>query len=56
MLIVMKPSSANRKAPCGFGPLGVPTFVFENEPFFSQDRIRPLVWTPGKGLIRRSGC
>jgi 2-hydroxychromene-2-carboxylate isomerase len=35
--------------------LGVPTFVFENEPFFGQDRIDLLIWRmKGKGLTRRS--
>jgi 2-hydroxychromene-2-carboxylate isomerase len=38
------------------GHWGVPTFVFENEPFFGQDRIDLLIWrTQGKGLIRRAG-
>lgn len=36
------------------GHWGVPTFVFENEPFFGQDRIDLLVWRMrGKGLARR---
>ncbi|MBH5385853.1 2-hydroxychromene-2-carboxylate isomerase [Bradyrhizobium diversitatis] len=36
------------------GHWGVPTFVFENEPFFGQDRIDLLVWRmQGKGLTKR---
>ena len=36
------------------GHWGVPTFVFENEPFFGQDRIDLLIWRmQGKGLTRR---
>lgn len=36
------------------GHWGVPTFVFENEPFFGQDRIDLLVWRmESKGLTRR---
>jgi 2-hydroxychromene-2-carboxylate isomerase len=32
----------------------VPTFVFENEPFFGQDRIGILIWRmESKGLTRR---
>jgi hypothetical protein len=32
----------------------VPTFVFENAPFFGQDRIDLLIWrTESKGLTRR---
>jgi hypothetical protein len=31
----------------------VPTFVFENEPFFGQDRINLLIWRlASKGLTR----
>jgi 2-hydroxychromene-2-carboxylate isomerase len=37
------------------GHWGVPTFVFENEPFFGQDRIDLLIWRmESKGLKRRS--
>ena len=37
------------------GHWGVPTFVFENEPFFGQDRIELLIWRmQSKGLTRRS--
>jgi 2-hydroxychromene-2-carboxylate isomerase len=36
------------------GHWGVPTFVFENEPFFGQDRIDLLIWRmQSKGLTRR---
>jgi hypothetical protein len=35
------------------GHWGVPTFVFENEPFFGQDRIELLIWRmESKGLRR----
>ncbi len=37
------------------GHWGVPTFVFENEPFFGQDRIDLLIWRmQGNGLTRRA--
>jgi 2-hydroxychromene-2-carboxylate isomerase len=36
------------------GHWGVPTFVFENEPFFGQDRIDLLIWRmQDKGLNHR---
>jgi hypothetical protein len=36
------------------GHWGVPTYVFDNEPFFGQDRIDLLVWRmESKGLTRR---
>ena len=39
------------------GHWGVPTFVFENEPFFGQDRIELLIWRmESRGLTRRSRC
>jgi 2-hydroxychromene-2-carboxylate isomerase len=32
----------------------VPTFVFENEPFFGEDRIDLLIWRlESRGLTRR---
>lgn len=38
------------------GHWGVPTFVFEHEPFFGQDRIDLLIWRmQSKGLARRDG-
>ncbi|MEA2868160.1 MAG: hypothetical protein QOE39_2875 [Bradyrhizobium sp.] len=37
------------------GHWGVPTFVFEKEPFFGQDRIGMLIWRmESRGLTRRS--
>jgi 2-hydroxychromene-2-carboxylate isomerase len=37
------------------GHWGVPTFAFDNEPFFGQDRIDLLIWRmESKGLKRRS--
>jgi 2-hydroxychromene-2-carboxylate isomerase len=45
----------NEKAHAASGHWGVPTFVFENEPFFGQDRIDLLIWRmQGKGLTRRA--
>ena len=44
----------NEKAHAASGHWGVPTFVFENEPFFGQDRIDLLIWRmQGKGLTPR---
>ncbi len=44
----------NEKDHATSGHWGVPTFVFENEPFFGQDRIDLLIWRmQGKGLTRR---
>jgi 2-hydroxychromene-2-carboxylate isomerase len=44
----------NEKDHAASGHWGVPTFVFDNEPFFGQDRIDLLVWRmQGKGLMRR---
>ena len=44
----------NEKDHAASGHWGVPTFVFENEPFFGQDRIDLLIWRmQGKGLTRR---
>ena len=45
----------NEKAHAASGHWGVPTFVFENEPFFGQDRIDLLIWRmQSKGLTRRA--
>jgi 2-hydroxychromene-2-carboxylate isomerase len=45
----------NEKAHAASGHWGVPTFVFENEPFFGQDRIDPLIWRmESRGLTRRA--
>jgi 2-hydroxychromene-2-carboxylate isomerase len=47
--------SDNEKAHAASGHWGVPTFVFENEPFFGQDRIDLLIWRmESRGLTRRS--
>jgi 2-hydroxychromene-2-carboxylate isomerase len=44
----------NEKVHAASGHWGVPTFVFENEPFFGQDRIDLLIWRmESKGLTRR---
>lgn len=44
----------NQAALAQSGHWGVPTFVFEGEPFFGQDRIDTLRWRLGKlGLRRR---
>ena len=46
--------SDNEQAHAASGHWGVPTFVFENEPFFGQDRIGMLIWRmEGKGMTRR---
>jgi 2-hydroxychromene-2-carboxylate isomerase len=45
---------ANETAHAESGHWGVPTFVFENEPFFGQDRIDLMIWRmESKGLTRR---
>ena len=45
----------NERDHAASGHWGVPTFVFDNEPFFGQDRIDLLIWRmQGKGLTRRS--
>jgi 2-hydroxychromene-2-carboxylate isomerase len=45
----------NEKAHAASGHWGVPTFVFENEPFFGQDRIDLLIWRmESRGLTRRA--
>ncbi|MBA7474599.1 MAG: 2-hydroxychromene-2-carboxylate isomerase [Bradyrhizobium icense] len=45
----------NEDAHSASGHWGVPTFVFEGEPFFGQDRIDLLTWRmESKGLTRRS--
>jgi 2-hydroxychromene-2-carboxylate isomerase len=44
----------NEAAHAASGHWGVPTFTFENEPFFGQDRIGLLIWCmESKGLTRR---
>src|SRR5215472_6309256 len=48
--------TANEKDHAASGHWGVPTFVFEKEPFFGQDRIDVLTWRmESKGLTRRNG-
>jgi 2-hydroxychromene-2-carboxylate isomerase len=47
--------AGNEQDHAASGHWGVPTFVFENEPFFGQDRIDMLIWRmESKGLTRRS--
>ncbi len=47
--------TGNERDHAASGHWGVPTFVFDNEPFFGQDRIDLLVWRmQGKGLARRA--
>jgi 2-hydroxychromene-2-carboxylate isomerase len=47
--------AANERDHAASGHWGVPTFVFENEPFFGQDRIDLLIWRmQSKGLTRRA--
>jgi len=44
----------NEAAHAASGHWGVPTFTFDNEPFFGQDRIDLLIWRmESKGLTRR---
>ena len=44
----------NQKDHAAAGHWGVPTMVFEGEPFFGQDRIDHLVWRmQQRGLARR---
>ena len=46
---------ANQQALAAAGHWGVPTFVFEGEPFFGEDRIDTLRWRLGlRGLARRA--
>ena len=48
--------AANQAALEAAGHWGVPTLVFEGEPFFGQDRIEMAVWRmQQKGLARRTG-
>jgi 2-hydroxychromene-2-carboxylate isomerase len=47
--------AGNEQDHAAAGHWGVPTFVFENEPFFGQDRIDLLIWRmESKGLTLRS--
>ena len=46
--------AGNEQDHAASGHWGVPTFVFDNEPFFGQDRIDLLIWRmESKGLTRR---
>lgn len=48
--------SGNERDHAASGHWGVPTFVFEGEPFFGQDRIDLLIWRmESRGLTRRPG-
>jgi 2-hydroxychromene-2-carboxylate isomerase len=48
--------TTNEKDRAASGHWGAPTFVFEKEPFFGQDRIDLLIWCiQSKGLARRDG-
>ena len=48
---------ANQQALAAAGHWGVPTFVFEGEPFFGEDRIDTLRWRLGRrGLARAGGA
>ena len=40
--------AVNEQDHAASGHWGVPTFVFENEPFFGQDRIDLLIWRIGR--------
>jgi len=44
---------ANQEALTAAGHWGVPTFVFESEPFFGEDRIDTLRWRLGNAGLQR---
>jgi len=44
----------NQDALAKAGHWGVPTFVFEGEPFFGEDRIDTLRWRLGKHALQRN--
>lgn len=44
----------NQKALAEAGHWGVPTFVFNGEPFFGEDRIETLRWRLGKHGLQRA--
>jgi len=49
--------AANEAAQTEAGHWGVPLFVFQNEPFFGQDRIEDLVWRMKQhGLAERAAA
>ena len=43
----------NQQALSAAGHWGVPTFVFEGEPFFGEDRIDTLRWRLDKRAVQR---
>jgi 2-hydroxychromene-2-carboxylate isomerase len=48
--------AANQDSHTSAGHWGVPTMVFENEPFFGQDRLDMLLWRlKQRGLAPRAG-
>jgi 2-hydroxychromene-2-carboxylate isomerase len=48
--------ASNEKDHAATGHWGVPTFAYEGEPFFGQDRIDHLIWRlQGQGMNKRSG-
>jgi 2-hydroxychromene-2-carboxylate isomerase len=47
--------ASNEKDHTATGHWGVPTFAYEGEPFFGQDRIDHLIWRlQGQGMTKRS--
>ena len=44
---------ANEEAHRKSGHWGVPTFAYNNEPFFGQDRLDALLWRLGKNGLKR---
>jgi 2-hydroxychromene-2-carboxylate isomerase len=44
----------NQEALTKAGHWGVPTFVFEGEPFFGEDRVDTLRWRLGKSKLQRN--
>jgi 2-hydroxychromene-2-carboxylate isomerase len=47
--------ASNEKDHAATGHWGVPTFAYEGEPFFGQDRIDHLIWRlQGQGMTKRS--
>jgi 2-hydroxychromene-2-carboxylate isomerase len=45
--------NANQEALVAAGHWGVPTYVFEGEPFFGQDRIDTLRWRLDQHMLKR---
>jgi len=46
---------ANQRAHAESGHWGVPTMVFEGEPFYGQDRVEVLLWRMCQRGLKRSG-